>query len=102
MSKNELDAKIGAAWQSHYNKKYEVAVEQFSKLVSENPDNIDANWGLGLAARRVGDKGKALQAFEKVRDLVAAALDAESEDYERYFMLQRMVKQQIEQMGDFI
>jgi hypothetical protein len=49
----------------------------------------------------MGDTDKALKAFEKVRDLVTAQLEAGAEDYERCLMLQRMVKQQIEQMSDF-
>jgi lipopolysaccharide biosynthesis regulator YciM len=102
MSKNERDTKIGAAWQAHYDGKQEVAVEQFSQIVAEDPDNIDANWGLGLSYRKMDDKDHALQVFEKVRDLVTVALESDSENYERYLMLQRMVKQQIEQIDDFI
>jgi hypothetical protein len=40
--------------------------------------------------------------FQKVRDLVEQELEANPEGYERFFMLKRMVSQQIEQMNDFI
>ena len=63
---------------------------------------MDANWGLGLAYRKAGDRASALQIFQKVRDLVAQQMDVKSDDYERLFMLKRMVTQQIEQMNDFI
>lgn len=101
MNTNEIDKKIGDAWQSHYDGQHDSAVKQFSQIVAEAPNHVDANWGLGLSYRKMGDKEKALKAFEKVRDLVTAELEAGTEDYERYLMLQRMVKQQIEQMSDF-
>ena len=102
MSKNELDVKIGAAWQAHYNGQHAAAVEQFNQIVADNPDHIDANWGLGLSARKAGDSETALQAFTKARDLIVAELASDPEDYERFIMLERMVKQQVEQMSDFI
>jgi len=102
MSQKELDAKIGEAWQAHYDGQHRTAIDRFKTIIEEVPDHVDANWGLGLSYRKSGDRENALQIFEKVRDLVRAKLDAEPEDYERFFMLKRMVTQQIEQMSDFI
>jgi Flp pilus assembly protein TadD len=102
MDPKDFDAKIGAAWKAHYNGQHEQAIEQFKKLVDQTPDHIDANWGLGLAYRKAGEKANALQVFRKIRDLVTRELEARPEDYERLFMLKRMVSQQIEQMNDFI
>jgi tetratricopeptide (TPR) repeat protein len=104
MNTNEIDKRIGDAWQSHYDGQQDSAVQQFSQIVAEAPNHVDANWGLGLSYRKMGDKEKALKAFEKVRDLVTAQLDqleTDAEDYERCLMLQRMVKQQIEQISRF-
>lgn len=102
MSEKTLDVKIGEAWKAHYGGQQEAAIEQFTQIVADAPDNIDAQWGLGLCYRTIGEKDQALQAFEKARTLVDAELDGETDDRERMVMLQRMVKQQIEQIDDFI
>jgi lipopolysaccharide biosynthesis regulator YciM len=102
MNQKNLDAKIAEAWKAHYARQHQVAVEKFQALVAEAPDNIDANWGLGLSYRGIGDKENALQVFQKVKALVAEQLESDSEERERYFMLSRMVTQQIEQMSTFI
>jgi tetratricopeptide (TPR) repeat protein len=102
MDPNGFDAKISAAWKAHYNGQHEQAIEQFKKLVDQTPDHIDANWGLGLAYRKAGEKASALQIFQKVRDLVTQELETHPENHERLIMLKRMVSQQIEQMNEFI
>jgi Flp pilus assembly protein TadD len=102
MDEKDFDAKISAAWKAHYSGQHEQAIEQFRKLVDQSPDHIDANWGLGLSYRKAGEKANALQVFQKVRDLVTQELETHPESYERFFMLKRMVIQQIEQMNDFI
>jgi tetratricopeptide (TPR) repeat protein len=102
MDSKDFENKISMAWKAHYGGQHEQAIEEFKQLVSLAPDNVDANWGLGLSYRKAGDKANALQVFEKVRDLLAQQMDAKADDYERLFMLKRMVAQQIEQMNDFI
>lgn len=102
MDPKEINARIGVAWRAHYTGQHQTAIEQFSQILTEVPDHIDAYWGLGLSYRRAGDREKARQAFEKVAELVAQAMQNASEDRERYFMLQRMARQQIEQIADFI
>ncbi|MGQ9848512.1 MAG: tetratricopeptide repeat protein [Aggregatilineaceae bacterium] len=102
MDQNDINARIGIAWRAHYLGKHQDAIEQFAKILSEAPDHIDAHWGLGLSYRRAGEREKARQAFEKVAELAAQALQNEPENRERYFMLQRMAKQQIEQIAEFL
>jgi Flp pilus assembly protein TadD len=102
MDSKDFDNKISMAWKAHYNGQHQQAIDQFKQLVSAAPDDIDAHWGLGLSYRKAGDKANALQVFQKVRDLLAQKMDVQSDDYERLFMLKRMVNQQIEQMNDFI
>lgn len=98
----EIDTKIGNAWKAHYAGQNDAAVEQFRALAQTAPDNVDVHWGLGLSYRNLGDKENALQSFQKVDELVTSILDTEPEDYERFFMLKRMVTQQIEQISDFL
>jgi Flp pilus assembly protein TadD len=102
MDQNDFELEISEAWKAHYNGQHEQAIEAFKQLVGMAPDHIDANWGLGLSYRKAGDKANALRVFQKVRDLVEQELEANPEGYERFFMLKRMVSQQIEQMNDFI
>jgi cytochrome c-type biogenesis protein CcmH/NrfG len=102
MSERDLDERIGEAWKAHYDGNQQAAIEQFKAIVSEAPENIDANWGLALSYRNAGDRAQAVEVFKKVRDLLTVKLDAKPDDYERFFMLRRMVTQQIEQMGEFI
>jgi Flp pilus assembly protein TadD len=102
MNQKEIDAKIAEAWKAHYARQHQAAVEVFRQVVAEAPDNIDANWGLGLSYRGTGDKENALRVFQKVKELVAAHMESDSEGRERYIMLSRMVTQQIEQMSNFI
>lgn len=101
MSEQDLKARIGDAWKAHYDGQHDLAVQKFRAIVAEAPDNVDANWGLGLSYRKAGDKQNALRVFQVVRDLVQARLE-QTEERERYFMLNRMVAQQIEQMAEFI
>lgn len=97
-----FEAKIGEAWKTHYQGDQAAAIEQFKRLVDEAPDHVDALWGLGLSYRKAGDLENARQAFEHARDLVQAALDEQPEEYGRLFMLNRMIKQQLEYISDFI
>jgi len=101
MDPKAIDARVGEAWKAHHAGNNEVAIEQFSRILAETPRHVDALWGLALAYRKVGDREKSLQTFRAAADLIAAQTGSE-DDRERLFMLQRMVKQQIEQMADFI
>jgi Flp pilus assembly protein TadD len=102
MDSKDFDTKISMAWKAHYNSQHQQAIDQFKQLVDMAPDDIDVNWGLGLSYRKAGDKATALEIFQKVRELLAQQMDVKSDNYERLFMLKRMVDQQIEQMNDFI
>lgn len=102
MSEQEIKAKISEAWKLRHSSQDQAALDLFKQVVTTAPENIDANWGLALCYRGVGDRENALTIFRKVKDLVSERLQGETEERERYYMLQRMVTQQIEQMGDFI
>ncbi len=101
-NKNDFDARVAEAWKAHYAGQQDVAIQKFIQVVAEAPDAIDARWGLGLSYRKAGERDSALEVFQQVDALLAKALEQETENQERFFMLKRMVKQQIEQMSDFI
>lgn len=100
--KDELGAKIGQAWRAHYGGQNDAALKDFLQLAEQYPDHVDVLWGLGLTYRKIGDLDNALQAFQKVRELVDLEVDPTSENYERFFMLKRMVAQQIAQVDQFL
>lgn len=102
MAEQDIDAKIGEAWKAHYEGKDEVAIERFRQIVDEAPDNIDAFWGLGLSYRDAGNKTGAVEAFQRVKAMVTAMLETETGELGRYFMLNRMVDQQLHQMEEFL
>ena len=98
---DEFDNRINAAWKDHYAGQHHNAIEQFKALVAEAPNHIDAHWGLGLSLRKAGEFDAARQEFDQVQALVDAALAEDPAEYERFFMLNRMVKQQIEFLNQF-
>jgi len=101
-NQQDMDAKIGQAWKAHYDGDDASAVEMFLQLVEEDPNNIDALWGLGLSYRDLDDLENAVQAFQRVKELVTRLLETEAGELGRYFMLNRMVDQQLQQIGDFL
>lgn len=103
MTDKDLDARIGAAWSAHYTGQDDAAVQQFTEIVRGNPANIDANWGLGLAYRGLNQNDQAREVFLKVKQLIEK--ERVNEDVTtpgRYFMLNRMVEQQLAYLEQFI
>lgn len=98
----EMDARIRDAWKERNEGRFQEAIQKFLEVTSEAPDNIDAQWGLGLAYRGAQDAQSAVQAFQIVLDLISTQLQNESEQVERYVMLKRMADQQIKYMGEFL
>ena len=101
MNQQDFDARIGVAWEALQAGDHQAAIAEFEQLVAENPEHIDAQWGLGLAYRHAGDFANARRAFEKVKALVEAEITQHPQEHGRWFILNRMVQQQIEQLSDF-
>lgn len=102
MDHEALKSKIGAAWKAHYEGENDIAIDQFSSLAEQHPENVDVLWGLGLSYRKAGDHANALKTFEKIDQLVTSFLENDPDEYERYFMLARMAKQQIKHINEFL
>ncbi len=100
MNQQDVDARIGAAWEALQAGDHQTAIAEFEQLVAEVPDHIDAHWGLGLAYRHAGKAQKALQAFEQVKRLIETELTEHPKEHGRWFILNRMVQQQIEQLAE--
>ncbi|MBC8098977.1 MAG: tetratricopeptide repeat protein [Armatimonadetes bacterium] len=110
MSQNSTEALIGKAWQTHQAGRNADAIREFEQLVSANPENVDAYYGLGLAQRASGQPAAAQASWERALMLATTKLDAirgihknehnaETLDDDRYMMLIRMISQRIEEVS---
>ncbi len=91
----EFDTRVGQAWSQHNQGHDDVAVEEYRHLLDEWPDHIDANFGLALALKTLGEKSEALEAFTKTRQIVEAEMAKATGDMSRYTMLMRMIDQHL-------
>ncbi len=80
-------AYVDKGW-SHFSRgELDSAMEAFEKAASLDSQSIDAQYGLGSAAKAKGDKVRAIQAFEK-----ALALAETSNDVAKATMMRRMAR----------
>lgn len=89
------------AWAFHGSKKDEDAAEEnFRQAIALNPSSVDAYYGLGLVLKAQDRRQDAIQAFQKVVEL----LDAQTVgDLSRAHMLRRLSIGHMNQMktGDW-
>lgn len=85
---------LAHAWANHRDGRNEAAVGEFDRILRDNPNDIDANYGLGLVQRALGRYDQAVASFEKAKMLVTKALEAEP-SLDRWEMLQRQCDQRI-------
>lgn len=103
MTDKDLNARIGEAWNAHYTGQDEAAVQQFTEILNTEPENVDAYWGLGLAYRGLNQNEKAREIFVKIKTLIQDEIAREtSTSPGRFFMLNRMVEQQLKHLEDFL
>jgi len=91
----DVDALVGQAWSEHYRKQDDKAAQMFRDILQKWPDHIDANYGLALSLRALGQKEPALEGFRKAKQLVDAARQTQNDENSRYQMLARMIDQQL-------
>jgi tetratricopeptide (TPR) repeat protein len=115
MSENKYEQEIGQAWALHRNAQFEESVATFQTILRNDPENIDANYGIGLALRATGRQADAIQHFQSAQTGLRIALQnirarAEAEGQhiannlsttldDRYMMLLRMTAQRLEELG---
>jgi tetratricopeptide (TPR) repeat protein len=89
-------AKRGWLYFSRQN--FDLAIQDFRHILSVDANDIDAWYGLGLAQKSAKDTPKALEAFEKVLNLIVIL-----DDSQRASILSRLAKGQINQIktGDW-
>lgn len=104
MDKNSpINQKIGAAWTTLRAGNHTAAVSEFEMALSEDRDNLDALYGLGLALKVKGDNGTARSKWERALELATARLEKlgteHSVERERVFMTTAMLKQRLQEIS---
>jgi len=109
---NDVSERISQAWQQHRLGRSEAAITEFEKIVQQNPNDIDAHYGLGLSQKAVGQTEAAQQTFETTLELIDEskktyeATRDPAQEYEnvrtpeddRFQMLTRMVQQRLAEL----
>ncbi|MFW5771762.1 MAG: hypothetical protein ACOCZH_00460 [Phototrophicaceae bacterium] len=110
---DQIKAQIGEAWELHRKGQNELAIAKFDSILRIAADSVDANYGLGLAARAAGENERAIEHFKIAYKMIEdnlAQLRAEHEVGEtesilfmtaddRYMMLMRMTSQRLAELG---
>lgn len=101
MADNPIDKKIGAAWKSHRQGMQDQAILEFREILHQDPNHLDALYGLGLAQKASGNKADAEETFLKLKNLLEEILEEQDdlpieEREERYVMISQMVQQQLD------
>lgn len=115
MSSMAAVEKVGQAWRLHREGDNDGAIRAFDSIISTNPENVDALYGLGLAHKAAGDFSAAADAFSRALEKTESALsavrttsqtegnpgenDLETNFDDRYMMLTRMLSQRLEDLG---
>ena len=115
MSTMHTEERIGEAWRLHRSGNNRAAIDIFQDILAKTPQNLDATYGLGLARRADGDKAGAIEAFKSASKLAEEALNAvdvtsgvdghhggndlDTDDDDRFLMLQRMIQQRLAELG---
>jgi Flp pilus assembly protein TadD len=110
-NQNSVTEHVGQAWGHHREGRNEAAVAEFQNILSQNPNDVDANYGLGLAQKAAGDVEAARTSFqtalrlvEEARETYAAARQEQGDsniktpEDDRFQMLNRMVRQRLSEL----
>lgn len=106
---NEL---LTHAWNCQREGRSDAAITEFQKIIQQYPKDIDANYGLGLAQKAVGQNEAAIatfrvalelinqskQAYEASRDRSAETENIKTPEDDRFQMLARMVNQRLTEL----
>lgn len=106
---DNIAAEIGKAWGYQREGRGKEAAAAFEVILKQNPNNIDANYGLGLALKANRDYQAAAHTFNTTLNLIKDSISVEqtrrtkdnpednvrTPEDDRLMMLQRMVEQRL-------
>jgi tetratricopeptide (TPR) repeat protein len=91
----DLQAQVDLGWGLYGASKYSEALEQFQRALALDPNSLDANYGLAISHKALGNKEAAVAAFAKV-----AELTAQVEDHVRGTMLRRLAHGHVNELNE--
>ena len=111
--------KISEAWRQHREGQHGAAIDGFQAVLDEEPAQVDALYGIGLAFRADGQAKRAIDSFSSAQEALAAAekervagkaerQDADTPltindpiagDDDRFLILSRMINQRLAELG---
>ena len=98
MAKNQENAQqLGSAWALHRKGQNEEAIREFTALLRQSANSIDALYGIGLSQRSAGHAEAAQESFATCLKQIESAL-AEHPNEDRYEMLQKMTRQRLDEL----
>jgi Tfp pilus assembly protein PilF len=106
MSSENMAADIGRAWRYQREGKSDAAIGEFERILKQDPNNIDANYGMGLAQRSMGKQENATQYFQRALELVQEGAkernhtpgERNAPEDDRLMMLERMLNQRLSEV----
>jgi len=112
-NQNNNAERVGQAWNHHREGRNDASIAEFEAILKQNPSDIDATYGLGLAQRAAGRSQAAVESFQRALKLVEQAKDAyqatrsssqsesnvKTPEDDRFQMLSRMVQQRLSELG---
>lgn len=90
MSSEHMNNDVSQAWRYQRDGQATSAIAEFERILKQDANNIDANYGMGLAQRSAGRAEESSKYFKRALELVEA-----SETSDRSMMLGRMLKQRL-------
>ena len=95
-----ITEQVKQAWKDHYQHRNEEALAAFENVVAQDPEHIDAQYGLALTLAVLGQSTRAAEVFKHVAQLVDAQIRQQpaGDEDARYRMLARMINQQLDML----
>jgi tetratricopeptide (TPR) repeat protein len=104
---------IAEAWVLLERDRPDEAIAAFDSVIQQEPNNVDARYGKGLALRAAGKSDAAVEEFQKTLQLSRKLLEEVRSQYgvsdsvsslettedDRYMMLDRMIRQRLAELG---
>ena len=104
--------KVGQAWRQYREGRTDAAMKEFEAILRQNPEDIDASYGLGLTQKASGQVDLAGKTFSDTLKLINVAKDqyessrqvnfedsnVKTPEDDRFMMLDRMVRQRLEEI----
>ncbi len=107
MPNENMAVEVGHAWGLQRSGNADAAIKEYEAILQKDPDNIDANYGMGLAQRLAGNNENAVKFFRHSAELVDAGAKARNHtpgernlpEDDRYLMLGRMLQQRLAELN---